>query len=350
MALTALMPERFRHAHQAAFEQYLATWHARPCRGAPGADGPAPRRRRDCPWRWRSASCGSAASTCSPASSATSASASAPKTRCAPRSSGSRLPSTPTPRRPDLTLRRPLPCRQRAVPADHRLLPRRGHRADRAELGLWRNPRESTRADAAAGTRRRRSRLRSGAADQERARRASSTVSIERIELDGQPCLLHSGQDVTERRLAENAVRASEARLRALSARLESAREEEGRRIAREIHDELGGTLTTLKWDLDGVAKSLSAPVSAGEAERIRKTVPVHAGSGGVHHDAPCAGSRPTCGPRCWTSWASWRPSSGRCGGSRRAPASGAPGKPTPTRRTSIATGRRRSSGSSRRS
>ena len=99
-------------------------------------------------------------------------------------------------------------------------------------------------------------------------------VSIERIELDGQPCLLHSGQDVTERRRAEDAVRASEARLRALSARLESAREEEGRRIAREIHDELGGTLTTLKWNLDSLAKNLSQPVNDSETERIRKSVP----------------------------------------------------------------------------
>ena len=100
------------------------------------------------------------------------------------------------------------------------------------------------------------------------------SLSGERIELDGQPCVLLSGQDITERKLAEDAVRASETRLRALSARLESAREEEGRRIAREIHDELGGTLTALKYDLDGVAKNLSGPLNSGEAERIRKTVP----------------------------------------------------------------------------
>ena len=142
------------------------------------------------------------------------------------------------------------------------------------ELGLWPNPRqrgELMRRLHADGT------VRGFDAElcTKTGERRLLSLSVERIELDGQPCLLHSGQDVTERKLAENAVRASEARLRALSARLESAREEEGRRIAREIHDELGGTLTTLKWDLEGVARSLSGPVSAGEAERIRKAVPL---------------------------------------------------------------------------
>jgi signal transduction histidine kinase len=46
--------------------------------------------------------------------------------------------------------------------------------------------------------------------------------------------------------------------LRALSARLESLREEERSRIAREIHDELGQTLTGLKMDLRWVEKRLS--------------------------------------------------------------------------------------------
>lgn len=39
--------------------------------------------------------------------------------------------------------------------------------------------------------------------------------------------------------------------LRRLGARLHSAREEEGARIARELHDELGSALTSLKWELD---------------------------------------------------------------------------------------------------
>jgi signal transduction histidine kinase len=46
--------------------------------------------------------------------------------------------------------------------------------------------------------------------------------------------------------------------LRALSASLQSAREEEGIRIAREIHDELGGALTSLRWDLEDVDEVIS--------------------------------------------------------------------------------------------
>ena len=83
-------------------------------------------------------------------------------------------------------------------------------------------------------------------------------LSIEAIELDGQGCLLHAGNDITARKQAEMLLRTSEERLRALSARVQSAREEEGTRIAREIHDELGSALTGLKWDLEKVDKTLA--------------------------------------------------------------------------------------------
>jgi len=46
--------------------------------------------------------------------------------------------------------------------------------------------------------------------------------------------------------------------LRALSARIQSAREEEGIRIARTIHDELGAVLTSLRWDLQRIAEVFS--------------------------------------------------------------------------------------------
>lgn len=69
-----------------------------------------------------------------------------------------------------------------------------------------------------------------------------------------------TAQDVTELRRAEEKLKATSEQLRALSARVQSAREEEGIRIAREIHDELGSALTSLKWDLEVIRKSISEP------------------------------------------------------------------------------------------
>jgi signal transduction histidine kinase len=60
-------------------------------------------------------------------------------------------------------------------------------------------------------------------------------------------------QDITERKEAEEQLRASSAQLRALMISLRSAREQEGIRIAREIHDELGSALTSMKWDLEEI-------------------------------------------------------------------------------------------------
>lgn len=66
--------------------------------------------------------------------------------------------------------------------------------------------------------------------------------------------------DIEDRKRAEEALRVSSEQQRALSARLQSAREEEGTRIAREIHDELGSTLTSLRWELEGIKKTLCEP------------------------------------------------------------------------------------------
>ena len=56
--------------------------------------------------------------------------------------------------------------------------------------------------------------------------------------------------DITDRKVAEEGLKNSHLKLRALSARLQSVREVEAARIAREIHDELGQKLTGLKMDL----------------------------------------------------------------------------------------------------
>lgn len=57
-------------------------------------------------------------------------------------------------------------------------------------------------------------------------------------------------RDLAEQRRAERALRDSRQQLRALAARLQTVREEETGRIARDLHDELGQLLTGLKMDL----------------------------------------------------------------------------------------------------
>jgi len=57
-------------------------------------------------------------------------------------------------------------------------------------------------------------------------------------------------RDITARKLGQEERRRSRQTLRALAARLLAAREEERTVLAREIHDELSGALTTLKLDL----------------------------------------------------------------------------------------------------
>jgi two-component system sensor histidine kinase UhpB len=84
----------------------------------------------------------------------------------------------------------------------------------------------------------------------------------------GQAIRLVAGiQDITDRRLAEDALRRSEQQLRALTARIDSLREAEQSRIAREIHDELGQILTGLKMELRQLERRLDddAPALAPE-------------------------------------------------------------------------------------
>lgn len=79
-----------------------------------------------------------------------------------------------------------------------------------------------------------------------------------------------TAQDVTERRLAEEQIRTFNERLRALSARMQSVREEESIRIARELHDQLGSVLTGFKWDLEMLSEMLSDTVAESRLQEAR--------------------------------------------------------------------------------
>jgi signal transduction histidine kinase len=65
-------------------------------------------------------------------------------------------------------------------------------------------------------------------------------------------------RDITDRYRAAAEIAQSREELRALAARLESVREEERTRIARELHDELGQALTGLKLDLAWLERRIS--------------------------------------------------------------------------------------------
>jgi PAS domain S-box-containing protein len=71
--------------------------------------------------------------------------------------------------------------------------------------------------------------------------------------------------DITELKSARDAVRDNAARLKRLAAHLESVREEQSAAIAREVHDELGGTLTVLKLGLASLQRKLDQPDKASE-------------------------------------------------------------------------------------
>ena len=74
-------------------------------------------------------------------------------------------------------------------------------------------------------------------------------VSMSGGRFDGLRLVVLAIHDITSRKRAEEELLASREQLRALAGRLQAVREEERTRIAREIHDELGGALTGLKID-----------------------------------------------------------------------------------------------------
>jgi PAS domain S-box-containing protein len=82
--------------------------------------------------------------------------------------------------------------------------------------------------------------------------------------------------DITERKVAEGALRTSEEQLRALAARLQSIREEERTDISRRIHDELGHAMTGIKMDLAWFVKNLPDRLNAAEELTERAETMTH--------------------------------------------------------------------------
>jgi PAS domain S-box-containing protein len=105
-----------------------------------------------------------------------------------------------------------------------------------------------------------------------RRERQVNVLWAERIQVGDEDCILDIVIDITDRKRDEAALRRSRQDLRNLAARLQTVREEERARIARELHDELGQALTGLKMDLAWIKGRISRP-QADLAERLQSVI-----------------------------------------------------------------------------
>jgi PAS domain S-box-containing protein len=100
-------------------------------------------------------------------------------------------------------------------------------------------------------------------------------ASISQTEVGGDKLFTVILRDITERKEAEEALSRSESQLRALAARLQRVREEEAIRIARELHDQLGRCLTTIKMDITLIEQTVSARLTTQSIRSIQEKIPL---------------------------------------------------------------------------
>jgi PAS domain S-box-containing protein len=85
----------------------------------------------------------------------------------------------------------------------------------------------------------------------------------------GRPAVVGVGIDVTERVKRDEELRQSRGQLQELAAYINTVREQQRARFARELHDVLGGMLTSIKMDVARIARRAQTPELAGIASDL---------------------------------------------------------------------------------
>ena len=95
------------------------------------------------------------------------------------------------------------------------------------------------------------------------------------IHYDGKPAISGIVADMTTRRLAEEALRKSDKELRILSNQLLSAEEKERKRMARELHDGIGQSLSAIKFSVENTLRELNDRSDSSDLGGLEAVVPL---------------------------------------------------------------------------
>jgi PAS domain S-box-containing protein len=98
-------------------------------------------------------------------------------------------------------------------------------------------------------------------------------LSAELLELDGVQCVVCNAIDITEWRRTQDALTASDRLLRELSGKLINAQEEERKRVARELHDDISQDIALIAAELSQLARSPLLPADSATVARISNEV-----------------------------------------------------------------------------
>jgi len=106
-----------------------------------------------------------------------------------------------------------------------------------------------------------------------------STVLLTRMELNGEKVLQATVRDITERKLAEKARKDYVKVLRMLSSKLISAQEDEKKRMARDIHDSIGQSLTAVKFRVENILQQMGGNRKGSIMGSLQEIIPMIQGT-----------------------------------------------------------------------